>query len=98
MCVCACRYIIKLQGLAERLALPTASDYLLDLKFSKERHVLADQSNAVEPSNIQYLAECYARAEDELIKKRPSDDDGSFGQAKTIIVQNCEKLIVVTAR
>lgn len=76
-----------------------ATDYLLDLQSGSDRQVLAEKHNAIEPFPIKYLAECYARAENECIRKRNREEmDGDFSEVKTRVVEDCKRVIIERAR
>lgn len=77
----------------------SSSDYLLDLQSGSDRQVLASRQNAIEPSTIKYLAECFVRADNECIRKWSREGvDDDFSQVKAKIVEDCEKVIIERAR
>ena len=77
----------------------SSSEYLLEVKSNPDSHnlVLAEKENAIESSPIKYLAECYARAENESSRKRNVEESGYLSQVKAKIVKDCEEMIVERA-
>lgn len=92
-----------LQGLAERILLSSSDFELLDLQSGLDNRLLLEKINTLEPSAMNYLAECYSRAENESklsVRKREraeerADDDLSEVQAKSI--EQCKREIVERA-
>ncbi len=83
----------------------SSSDFeLLDLQSGLDNRLLLEKINTLEPSAMNYLAECYSRAENESklsVRKREraeerADDDLSEVQAKSI--EQCKREIVERAR
>lgn len=76
---------------------------MLDLQFGLDKQLFG-KINAIEPSAINYLAECYSRAEEELkpsMRKRgrESDEDyDAFSKTKEKIIKDCQHAIVSKAR
>lgn len=82
-----------------------SSDFnLLDLKSGLSRQPFFEKQNAVEPSVIRYLAECYSRAENECkpeVRKKgkvKEETDDDFNAMKESIVRKCQHEIVDKAR
>ena len=100
---CICN---TLQGLTERILLPTSDCELLQLRSSLGKVFLSGKENVVEPSAVKYLAECYSRAENEcktkVTRRKGKESDGelenNFDEIKIIIARKCQEDIVNRAR
>lgn len=78
------------QGLAERI-MCTSELELIDTKYGQKDTNLLDKSNAIEPCGIQYLAECYSRAENEARSERRKFKDDEL---RAHIIKKCQEQII----
>lgn len=80
----------------------SSSDFdVSDFKKGLDKQLFFGKQNAIEPSAIKYLAECYSRAVNECkpaVRKRGRAEDDNFIEAKERVIKDCQKDIVERAR